>query len=91
MIREEVGRIIKNDVTLIEYEKGQDFGEISLLKVEKEPQSLTSIFAIEMGIVGFNCTEKELKDLYSVLNYYFNIDNFSGMNVTAGGNNVAIS
>jgi len=91
MIREEVGRIKKDDVTLIEYEKSFDLSNVSLLNVDIEPKSLVSTFAIDIGIVGFNCTEKELKDLYAVLNYYFNIDNFSGINITAGGNNVALS
>jgi|688.fasta_scaffold355665_3 hypothetical protein len=91
MIKEEIGRVKKNNITLIEYGQNTDLEHISILDVNKAIKDRASNFALEVGIVGFSCTEKELKDLHSILNYYFNIDNYSGITIQAGDNDVAIS
>lgn len=54
----EVGRLVYNNLTLIEYE---------------EPNQKSSFF-IQSGVVGFYATEDELYDLYSLLSYYYNMD-----------------
>lgn len=75
-MRNEIGRVIKGNVTLIEYEA---------------PDAETSNkFFLQCGVVGLNATPKELKDLYTVLNYYVNIENFSECNIRIGDDHVAI-
>jgi hypothetical protein len=54
----EVGRLVYNNLTLIEYE---------------EPEEKSSFF-IQSGVVGFYATDEELYDLYSLLSYYYNMD-----------------
>ena len=58
MSNKEIGRLVYNDLTLIEYE---------------EPEEKSSFF-IQSGVVGFYATEDELYDLYSLLSYYYNMD-----------------
>ena len=76
MIKSETGRIEKNKVTLIEY--GDTVVDYS------------SKFFIQLGVVGLHCTQNELEDLYTVLGYYLNIDNYSQCKVKIGGEYVAI-
>ena len=75
MIKQESGRVVLNNITLIEYD---------------QEQGLNAKYFIQAGVVGINCTEKELKDLYTVLNYYCNIENFTQCNIKIGDENVAI-
>lgn len=63
MIKNEIGRIKKNNVTLVEYGEGT--------------VSYTDKFYIQVGVIGLYCTDKELNDLYTVLNYYKNIEDIS--------------
>jgi hypothetical protein len=58
MSNKEVGRLVYNNLTLIEYE---------------EPEEKSSFF-IQSGVVGFYATDEELYDLYSLLSYYYNMD-----------------
>jgi len=58
MKKEEVGRLVYNNLTLIEYE---------------EPNESSSFF-VQSGVVGFYATEDELYDLYCLLSYYYNMD-----------------
>ena len=59
MTKNENGRMKLNDIGLIEYESlGND----------------EETFFLQSGVVGFNATKQELRDIYGLLNYYFNID-----------------
>jgi len=58
MLGKENGRMLLNNVKLIEYDQGAD----------------TQSFFLQLGVVGFYATEQELHDVYGLLNYYFNID-----------------
>lgn len=62
MNKNENGRMELNDIGLIEYE--------SLIDNEET-------FFLQSGVVGFNATKQELHDIYSLLNYYFNIDSIN--------------
>jgi hypothetical protein len=75
MIKNEAGRVVLNDITLIEYNEGHGYH---------------GKYFIQTGVVGVYCTEKELKDLYTVLNYYCNIEDFAQCNIKIGEENVAI-
>jgi len=57
--KKEVGRMLLGDIQLIEYE-------------HLEPHE--SSYFLQSGVVGFLATKQELHDIYSLLNYYFNID-----------------
>lgn len=71
MIKNKIGKISKNKVILTEYEKS---------KVNNDP----SIY-IQLGIFGFFCTDEEFNDLYSVMNYYKNMENILECKVTMEG------
>jgi len=58
MSKAEIGRMLVNNLTLIEYENSDK----------------TSSFFIQSGVAGFHATEAELRDLHGLLNYYYNID-----------------
>ncbi len=75
MIKDEAGRVVLNDITLIEYSQDQD---------------IRGRYFIQTGIVGVYCSEQELRDLYTVLNYYCNIEQFAECNIKIGDENVAI-
>ena len=76
MLRNEVGRIEKNNITLIEYENAV--------------VNYSSNFFIQLGVVGVHCTQKELEDLCTLLVYYLNLDNYSECKIKIGGEYVAI-
>lgn len=75
MIKDEAGRVVLNNINLIEYQ---------------QDQVLDGRYFIQVGVVGLYCNEKELKDLYTVLNYYCNIEDFAQCNIKVGDENVAI-
>jgi hypothetical protein len=58
MSEKEIGRLLYNNLTLIEY---------------GEPDNRNSFF-IQSGVVGFYASDDELYDLYSLLSYYYNMD-----------------
>jgi hypothetical protein len=58
MSKSEIGRMLVNNITLIEYENADK----------------TSSFFIQSGVAGFYATKSELRDLYGILSYYYNID-----------------
>jgi hypothetical protein len=72
----ETGRITKNNITLIEYSNG--------IHVDEDR------FFIQSGIAGIFASKQELNDLYSVLNYYLNIESFSECTIKVDGEHVAI-
>jgi hypothetical protein len=63
MNKKEIGRIIKSNITLIEY--------------AESTVGYSDKFFLMSGAVGFWATKEELKDLYTVLNYYINIEDIS--------------
>lgn len=75
MIKDEAGRVVLNNITLIEY---------------SEEQGFKGRYFIQAGVVGLYCTEQELKDLYTVLNYYCNIEDFAQCKIKIGDEDVAI-
>jgi hypothetical protein len=77
MLRGEAGRIVKDNVTLIEYEE-------SIV-------GFSNNYFLQVGVVGLHFTEKELKNLYTVLNYYVNIEEFASCTIKVGDQDVAIS
>lgn len=58
MQNKEVGRLVYNNLTLVEYE---------------EPENRSSFF-LQSGVVGFYATDDELYDLYALLSYYYNME-----------------
>jgi len=58
MSKQESGRMLLNNSTLIEYENAIE----------------GNTFFLQLGIAGFYASESELHDLYSLLNYYYNMD-----------------
>lgn len=57
-MQNEVGRVLLGNITLIEYDLGDEIKK----------------FFVQSGVAGFYASEQELNDLYSVLNYYRNIE-----------------
>lgn len=45
---------------------------------------------LQCTCVGFYLTQKDLKDLYTVVSYYLNADEYADINLTIGGDHVAI-
>lgn len=73
-MRSEVGRITKSNISLIEYDNG----------------SSESNFFIQSGVVGLYASQAELLSIYTILNYYFNLENFAECKLKIGEENVAI-
>ena len=76
-MRTENGRIAKDNITLIEYGDGHS--------------ETVGNFFVQCGVAGIFASEKELKNLFDVLNYYFNIDSIAQCKVKIGGKDVAVS
>lgn len=76
MNKNAVGSITKGNVKLIEYEGGT--------------HSYSDNFFIQSGAVGFWSTKQELNDLFAVLNYYTNMQDFSECEVIVDGHKLAI-
>lgn len=75
-MNQETGRITKNNITLVEYANPVHFTDDK--------------FFIVSGVVGIHASRQELVDLYTVLNYYLNIESFTDCEVKVGDKNVAI-
>lgn len=73
---ENTGTIRKGNVSIYEYAEGQHVREDK--------------FFIKCGVAGLFVNQKELEDLFLVLNYYLNIDKFAECEVKVGDQNVAI-
>lgn len=70
MMKREIAKLSKNNISLLEY---------------SEPTyKYDDRLFIQCGVVGFFLNRKELNDLFDVLNYYCNIDNFKDCYVTIG-------
>lgn len=82
MLAVEVGKVQKNNITITEY----GYEETGTLEVQPHVYR----YFIQSGITGFYATEQELIDLYTVLNYYLNIEDFSECKLKIGGEDVAV-
>jgi len=67
MIRKEAGRILLDNITLIEYD---------------DSHNNTLNYHIQCGIAGFFANERELRSLHAVLNYYYNLDSWNDIVLT---------
>jgi hypothetical protein len=76
-MKKELGRIKKNNITLIEYDAVDG--------------TIAGNHFIQCGVVGFFASKKELEDLSNVLNYYLNIEEFAKCKVIIEGEDVSIS
>lgn len=73
---ENTGSITKGSIAIYEYAEGAH---------QKEDK-----FFIKCGVAGIFANRKELEDLYLILNYYLNIENFTECEVKVGGEDVTI-
>jgi hypothetical protein len=71
MVKQELGRIIKENVTIIEY-------------VSPTASDDDKVF-IQVGVVGLFCNKKELKDLSTAINYFINMEEISSCEVIMNG------
>lgn len=69
MSKNENGRMLLNDAQIIEYEA---------------PPGSDETFFLQLGMVGFNASKAELRDIYGLLNYYFNIDSINNTVISVG-------
>lgn len=76
-MRQELGRVQKNNITLIEYEAADG--------------TIAGNHFVQCGVIGFFASRKELEDLSNVLNYYLNIEEFAKCKVIIEGEDVSIS
>jgi hypothetical protein len=76
MNKHSVGSITKGNVKLIEYEEGT--------------YTYSDHYFIQSGNIGFWATKKELTDLFTVLNYYINMQDFNECEVVVDGHKLAI-
>ena len=74
-MNQQLARLVKNDITLVEY---QDSTHIESDK-----------YFVQSGVVGFFATKKQLEDLYDILNYYLNMDNFSQCKIIIDNKNIS--
>lgn len=73
---ENTGSISKGNISIYEYENGVH---------QREDK-----FFIKCGVAGIFANKKELQDLFLVLNYYLNIEQFTECEVKVGDKDVAI-
>jgi hypothetical protein len=64
-------------------------GSISKNNVQITEYEDSRIF-IQCGVMGFFLNGQEAKDVYDLLNYYHNLDNFSMCTLKVEGNHVAL-
>lgn len=76
-MKHEIGRITKGNIKFIEY------GSVDNIHVDK--------YYLQCGIAGILADEQELKDICTLLNYYFNIEEFTKCKIQIEGEDVAIS
>jgi len=65
-MKNEVGRVLLGNATLIEYDCGDD----------------TESFFVQCGVAGFYANKQELLDLYGAINYYLNIESIEDIVVS---------
>lgn len=64
-------------------------GKITLTEYSDGVFTYTDKFFLKSGCVGFYLDKKELKDLQTVVNYYFSIDDIDEIKVSIGGEYVS--
>lgn len=72
----ESGRIQKGLATLIEYTENEN--------------AVPNKFFLQSGVVGMYASLEELKDLYTILHYYINIDDLTKCKIKIGDEYVDI-
>jgi len=65
-------------------------GNIKLTEYSDLTYNYEDKIFIQCTCVGFYVTQKDLKDLYTVISYYLNADEYSDVEVTIGGEHVAL-
>lgn len=65
-------------------------GNIKLTEYSDSTYNYEDRLFIQCTCVGFYVTQKDLQDLYTVISYYLNADNYSEVQVTIGGDHVAL-
>lgn len=65
-------------------------GNIKLTEYSDSTYNYEDKIFIQCTCVGFYVTQKDLKDLYTVISYYLNADEYSDVEVTIGGEHVAL-
>ena len=65
-------------------------GNIKLTEYSDSTYNYDDKLFIQCTCVGFYLTQKDLKDLYTVVSYYLNAEEYSDIEVTIGGEHVAL-
>jgi len=65
-------------------------GNIKLTEYADSVYNYDDKLFLQCTCVGFYLTQKELRDLYTVVGYYLNADEFTEVKVSIGGQDVAI-
>jgi hypothetical protein len=69
-MKQELAKLSKNNISLVEYSEATHGYDDRMF--------------IQCGVVGFFVNRSEVKDLFDVLNYYLNIENFKDCYITIG-------
>lgn len=65
-------------------------GNIKLTEYTDSTFNYEDKLFIQCTCVGFYLTQKDLKDLFTVVNYYLHADDITDVKVTIGGEHVAL-
>lgn len=65
-------------------------GNIKLTEYTDSTFNYEDKLFIQCTCVGFYLTQKDLKDLFTVVNYYLNADDITDVKVSVGGEHVAL-
>ena len=65
-------------------------GNIKLTEYTDSTYNYDDKLFLQCTCVGFYLTQKELKDLYTVVGYYLNADDITEVKVSIGGEDVAL-
>lgn len=76
-MKQQMAKIEKGNVKIIEYGEGT--------------YNYQDKVFIQVGVAGIFCTQKDLKDLFTVINYYTNIEEFDSCTIKVDDEYVALS
>ena len=65
-------------------------GHIKLTEYHDSTYNYEDKLFLQCTCVGFYLTPQELKDLYTVVGYYLNVDDITEVKVSIGGEDVAL-
>lgn len=65
-------------------------GDIKLTEYKNSEYNYEDKLFLQCTCVGFYLTQKQLKDLYTVVSYYLNADDITEVRVSIGGEDVAL-